>query len=49
LSDITNAYGGYTTQLLSELRDEYGKSDMMVFGVFEGMTNEQDPTMVDYQ
>ncbi|KAI8053832.1 Misato segment II tubulin-like domain-containing protein [Syncephalis plumigaleata] len=46
LSDITNGYGGYTTQLLSELRDEYGKSDMLIFGVSEGMANEQNPTMI---
>ncbi|KAI9596088.1 Misato segment II tubulin-like domain-containing protein [Syncephalis fuscata] len=33
MSDVVNGYGGYTSRLLSELRDEYGKTDILVFGI----------------
>ncbi|RKP27706.1 Tubulin/FtsZ, GTPase domain-containing protein [Syncephalis pseudoplumigaleata] len=46
MADTANGYGGYTAQLLAELRDEYGKSDMIVFGVADRLADEHNAAMV---
>ncbi|RKP10031.1 tubulin domain-containing protein [Thamnocephalis sphaerospora] len=41
MTDVLNGYGGYASKLLSELRDEYGKTPMLVFGVSSPKEAEQ--------
>jgi hypothetical protein len=45
ITDTYNGYGGYASQLLSAIRDEYSKTDVLVFGVSPPLALETRPNM----